>query len=316
MPSLRPILKSVAAVTIPVAAVVLLATPAKLSGPNVEDTLGELRTRILDLERDNAILRGHLTHFAAEAERNTAAVAAAATRLGDHESWIAQQETRILDQEEGAIERAATLERHAEALELRRPIAPAPGSGGSLEERVDELSDLLVHFRRDGDDVFIEGANLHVRNGQGATDTLDGRGNVIIGYNEARMSGNDRSGSHVLVLGARNNFTGFGGIVAGRDNDAWADWASVLGGTSNAATAEGAVVIGGNGNRADGPLATIVGGAANVATGEGAVVAGGGFNVSSGRFAVVGGGMRNDATGDVSVVSRGCDTVVSTCGGD
>ena len=60
------------------------------------------------------------------------------------------------------------------------------------------------------------GANLYVNSGSGATDgPVNGLGNVIIGYNEFRGTGDDRTGSHNLVVGSKNNFSSYGGIVGG-----------------------------------------------------------------------------------------------------
>lgn len=284
-------------------AVVLYTPPANVTTPGLEASIEALQTRIVDLERDNAVLRAHLEDFAKTTLRTEATVADVSAWLGEHETRIADHEARL----DSARDR---LEARPVPVDDRRP------TDRTLSNRVDELADLLVHFRREGDDVIVEGANLHIRNGAGGTDTTNGVGNLIVGYNESRQAGDRRDGSHYVVLGSRNNFRGFGGIVAGRDNDAAGDWASILGGRANSADGPDATIVGGNGNRAGGPFASVLGGVANQAFGEGSAVAGGGFNVSSGRYAVVGGGMRNEAAGEVSVVSRGCDTTVATCGGD
>ena len=56
-----------------------------------------------------------------------------------------------------------------------------------LEDKVVLLEQLLQHFSRDGNDIYIDGANLHVRDGSGDTDgTVNGLGNLIVGYNESR----------------------------------------------------------------------------------------------------------------------------------
>ena len=43
----------------------------------------------------------------------------------------------------------------------------------------------------------------------------NGLGNLVIGYNELRGAGDDRSGSHNLVIGSRNNYSSHGGLVGG-----------------------------------------------------------------------------------------------------
>ncbi len=201
----------------------------------------------------------------------------------------------------------------------------SPPDLSDLEDDVDDLEDLLMHFGRDGDDVFIEGANLHVTNGLGSTDTINGLGNIIIGYNEERdgleadIAGNlisrygeewamldaevkdrimseetraavlgeenDRSGSHVLVVGTGLNYSSFGGIVTGFANSTSGRWSSVLGG------------------------------AFNEASGLFSVVAGGGDNEATRFRSAVAGGEGNVANGEASLVSEGCNRTVTTCGG-
>src|SRR5687768_2103418 len=81
-----------------------------------------------------------------------------------------------------------------------------------LAQRVAALEDLLKHFSREGKEIFITGANLHIVNGLGSTDCTDeqgepipdcpnGLGNLIVGYNESRGDfGPDvRTGSHNVV---------------------------------------------------------------------------------------------------------------------
>lgn len=56
--------------------------------------------------------------------------------------------------------------------------------------------------------------------GSGSTEgTVNGRGNLIVGYNE-RLVGdtNIRTGSHNLVVGAFNNYSSYGGQVIGYNN--------------------------------------------------------------------------------------------------
>ncbi len=89
----------------------------------------------------------------------------------------------------------------------------------ALETRIQALETLLTNFSRSSNEITIRGANLHIVSGSGSTNaTVNGLGNLIIGYNEARTSGNDRTGSHNLVIGAKQNFSSYGGMVAGYSN--------------------------------------------------------------------------------------------------
>ncbi|NJN83802.1 MAG: hypothetical protein HC802_17030 [Caldilineaceae bacterium] len=116
----------------------------------------------------------------------------------------------------------------------------------ALEARVAALEALLTHVSRSGNELTISGANLHVVNGLNDTETSNGLGNVIIGYNEERESGvNDHSGSHVLAVGSQNNYSGYGGIVVGEFNFISGSYASVTAGYGNIASGEYASVSGG-----------------------------------------------------------------------
>ena len=85
-----------------------------------------------------------------------------------------------------------------------------------LTSRVEALEAKLAHVSASGNDIVISGANLYVNDGSGTTDgPVNGLGNVVIGYNELRGAGDDRSGSHNLVFGSRNNYSSYGGLVGG-----------------------------------------------------------------------------------------------------
>ena len=49
--------------------------------------------------------------------------------------------------------------------------------------------------------VRLSGVNLQVVNGEGVTDSINGLGNVVIGYNTNNESFIDRQGSHNIILG-------------------------------------------------------------------------------------------------------------------
>ncbi len=156
--------------------------------------------------------------------------------------------------------------------------------------QVDQLQDLLVHFSRSGNEITITGANLHVVNGLGSTTTTNTLGNVIIGYNETRGSGDDRSGSHMLVVGKKLNYTKYGGVVVGEFNTTSGNFSSVKGG---------------NGNTASGTWSSVSGGIQNTASGDQSSVSGGAVNTASNRYSSVSGGRSNTASGSQSSVSGG-----------
>lgn len=189
-----------------------------------------------------------------------------------------------------------------------------------LTARMNEMENLLAHFSRDGTEITITGANLHVVNGQGQTNSYNGLGNVIIGYNELRTGAdnenpaNDRSGSHMLVVGAGNNYTRFGGIVAGIQNTAGGEYASVTGGAQNTASGEKSSVSGGYQSTASGLHASVSGGWGSHATGDTSSVSGGRGNTASSHWSSVCGGKENTASGWNSSVAGGETNVASGFG--
>ena len=147
---------------------------------------------------------------------------------------------------------------------------------------------------------MFEDTNPTVRNSTGETAEDDGKGNIIIGYNE--MDDDDIRTDRNLIIGSNHSYAGSGGIVAGQDNLS-GDFAAVLGGTSNAAAgdrcrgvrarqpgvwrqrgrgrwlrqpgcAQGSVVITGTSNTANGIYAAVLAGSNNDARAFSVVVAG------------------------------------------
>jgi hypothetical protein len=87
-----------------------------------------------------------------------------------------------------------------------------------------------------GNEVYIIGANLQVKSGSNlATNTL---GNVIVGHNALRPSGNIRTGSHNLVFGNGANFSREYGIIGGFQNNLSAPYSAILSGTGNEVSGE------------------------------------------------------------------------------
>ena len=90
--------------------------------------------------------------------------------------------------------------------------------------------------------VRFTGVNLQLVNGTGYTDTVNGRGNLIIGYDLVRTddtyfcadgqypdkstcegsgqtwASSHKTGSHYLVIGDMNNYAQYGGLVVGAYN--------------------------------------------------------------------------------------------------
>jgi hypothetical protein len=194
--------------------------------------------------------------------------------------------------------------------EPQQVAAQRDGDRTSLEQlvdRIEALEDKLGDVQIDAaGDVIFEGVNVHIRNGQGATETTNGKGNLIVGYNEeSTWIENSRTGSHNIVVGTGHTFTRFGGIVAGDDNSITGDFASITGGSGNVASGELSSVSGGRRNEATDYHASVSGGLANEATANYSSVSGGSLNIASGGASSISGGTENWADAPLASVSGG-----------
>lgn len=194
-------------------------------------------------------------------------------------------------------------------------------------EQAEILSHMSLVYLDDGagnlvnKTIRISDINLQLVNGTDDTETANGLGNLIVGYNElGNPTLDDRTGSHNVIVGKSNTYTSYGSLVtgwqnlsdgtytsviAGNMNAATADLSAVTGGLSNTANNFAATATGGVGNTASGFGATVVGGRDNQATGGSATVSGGRFNIAQGARSSVTGGENNLASGDSSAVTGG-----------
>ena len=175
-----------------------------------------------------------------------------------------------------------------------------------LQSRIAALEAKLSGLTRSGNDFVITNANLYIQSGSGTTDgTVNGKGNLIIGYNELRGSGDDRTGSHNLIVGKYNNYSRYGGIVVGYWNTISGNFSSVSGGIVNTASNWFSSVSGGTTNTASGYYSSANGGYGNSASGDYSSVSGGWNNTASGDASSVNGGRNNTASGNYSSVAGG-----------
>jgi hypothetical protein len=245
-----------------------------------------------------------------------------ATKLevDDLERSLDLAETEIVDVEQELAEARTTIGQLETTL---ADAAPAIDLADRLADCMQIQAGLLNGLP--GLHVLFEGCNVHIRNGLAATATTNGRGNLIIGYNEVRqVQGPEEAlpreeASHNLIIGPFHEYTSYGGLVAGSFNSLQAEHASVLGGAGNRAIGDRSAVVGGSDNRASGGSSVVVGGFENVAFGGQSAILGGvenqtgGEDVLEGVWATVSGGQWNEATGSASSVSGGRS---NTAGGD
>ena len=183
---------------------------------------------------------------------------------------------------------------------------------------VDTLSDSR------GPQVRLSGVNLQLVNGTGTTDGMpNGLGNLIIGYDLVRTSGNNicsdgnysndqancvlynntwaishKTGSHYLIIGDYNNYSQYVGIVSGYTNTSNRSYASVVGGYYNTSSGSGSSVSGGKFNTASGNWSSISGGESNTISisAGGSSISGGYGNTASATYSSVSGGNSRSAT--------------------
>ena len=184
-------------------------------------------------------------------------------------------------------------------------------------EQQEILSHMSIVYLDDGQGglaktIRISDVNVQIVNGMGATNghpadptsndplltATNGVGNLIVGYNESGNSfGDDRTGSHNVVVGSRNTHSSFGGLVAAVDNTSSYAYASVSGGAGNRATAVYSSVSGGLYNQANSNVSSISGGYTNTTSATYSSVTGGSHNTASGSYSTVSGGTARSATG-------------------
>ncbi len=191
--------------------------------------------------------------------------------------------------------------------------------------KVSALQTLTTGMSRMGDTLVFEGMNVQIKNGMGTTNTTNGLGNLIIGYNEdltcdpfgagcefeSDFATDTRTGSHNLVIGRDHTWTSWGGILAGQDATVSAPRSSVLGGLHNTASGPGSAVVGGSDNVASGDRGAVLGGDENTAAGIAAVVAGGQRNTAQALAAILGGDL-NEADGTYSSIVGGTGNTTSS----
>ena len=154
--------------------------------------------------------------------------------------------------------------------------------------------------------VLVSGANLQVVNGLGTDLSQNSLGNVIAGYNTPVNDSEllERTGSHNIIVGIGQRYTGSCNLIGGQDNLASGTLGIVLGSQNDLGGVRN-VMIGGANNHASGVINVVVGGVSNDVDGEAGVVLGGESNVVNGNKNVVLGGRLNTASGQLSAITGG-----------
>jgi hypothetical protein len=202
-----------------------------------------------------------------------------------------------------------------EGAAITTPTAGSCGSGTSVQlpsqpEEQKKLISILPHINyiASGVDkqptIQFSGINLQVINGSGSQSTLNGTGNLILGYDPGPGT---QTGSHNLLLGGNgNSYSSYGGIVdGGYGNKITGPYDSILGGAENTATASSSTIVGGYANKTTTNYATINGGCSNLAGTGAPTVNAACTAVHAGYFTSILGGAGNQAEAENSSVSGG-----------
>ena len=97
-------------------------------------------------------------------------------------------------------------------------VEPARSQSGMSNDWREIIQHMSIVFLPDGQGGHVKtirftGVNVQVVNGMGATATMNGVGNLVVGYKElGNPDGDDRRGSHNIVGGQENTHTSWGGF--------------------------------------------------------------------------------------------------------
>ncbi len=229
------------------------------------------------------------------------AIAAALMIVGAAPAWAESSTWICVPETTGATVTSGGSEGKCEAKTTAVELPPAA--------EMTTLNSILPHMQYIASGIGgkptikFSGVNVQIINGEGKTATVNGDGNLVIGYDEGVR---EQTGSHNLILGTSQKYTSYGGILAGELNAVTAPFASVVGGLENIASTSRASVSGGYRNTASGTFgASISGGREGIASGPSSSVSGGGSNVAEGNGTWVGGGGENAAGNEYSSISGG-----------
>jgi hypothetical protein len=197
--------------------------------------------------------------------------------------------------------------------------AGAEGTDTFTEEQLALLKSILPYLKYVAAGVGgkptiqFSGANIEIVNGSD-TENPNGAGNLVIGYDE-HGDEYQQTGSHSIILGSRETYTGTGSIVGGYANTNEGNDDFIFGfGDKVGEEAAGDALLGGDGNEIKHDtdqgtaFSVIIGGQSNSISNDTSLVAGGINNTIEGREAlqsVILGGERNRSHANLSSIVGG-----------
>lgn len=201
---------------------------------------------------------------------------------------------------EGALSRIDALEAELAKVQANDALA--------LHGHVEVVPDPYVP---DGYTIRFSGVNVQIVNGLGQTASINGLGNLIVGYNQPRSflidvcsdgqyqdatscanagetwANNHKSGSHNIIGGTHNAYSSYGALVVGAQNVVNQRYVSVSGGYANSASGQFSSIAGGYSNEARGYVGSISGGEDNVASGHASSILGGDGNLADAAYQTI-----------------------------
>lgn len=221
---------------------------------------------------------------------------------------------------------------------LQNTVAGFNNTVNGLQGSIGQLAQNSVlaldgYLSLNGNTAMFDGVNVQIVNGLGLTESVNGTGNLIVGYDEAQDANNNdgpeicdngdyinqtdclanngtwdsgqKVGSHNIVVGRAHSYTQYAGVVFGEKNAINNEYSTVTAGLRNVAAGKYTSVSGGISNLAAGHLSAINGGADNKTFSERSSINGGEDNETHGFLSSISGGEDNRATGHWSSVSGG-----------
>jgi hypothetical protein len=209
---------------------------------------------------------------AAEVNANFTAVE---TAVDDNDGRIAALEAALATLQATVTSQAATINiLQKTALSQSSAITALQSNLAAVQSSQVMALDPYLSVDTAGDPrgplVRLAGVNLQIVNGLGGTDSVNGLGNLIIGYDEVNIditlercsdgtyddqascedakgiwSHSHKSGSHYLVAGSQDSYSQYGGIVTGYRNFVTGPYSSVTGGNFHTASGSGSSISGG-----------------------------------------------------------------------
>lgn len=193
-------------------------------------------------------------------------------------------------------------------------IATLQSQQNADEANVTALTSLLSGVSRVTLDsqptLRFSGMNIQIVNGAGTQSALNGKGNLIVGYDD-NTDNLPRTGSHNIITGDDNGWTSDGGLVGGEANELDAPQSAIIGGTLNTASGRHSSITGGRGNNAHGENSALIGGFGNTANGVESSISGGLDNIAGGSRSAISGGYLGTTNGPISSINGGYGNTAS-----